>query len=177
MDNNLKKLRMMKNLTQEQLAEELNLSLSTIKKYEGDRQIPIEQALEISNKFDVTLDWLYCKKDIINERDTLVEVLQSLNKVFKMTTRETHNGDDVVLLVDSKFRDFLQEINDIYIASMYFNYQEKEKEDPIINDLRKRIFEKYEPILKKIFEEVYFDEEHACEVHDINDTKLLDVLE
>ncbi|PTI47392.1 helix-turn-helix transcriptional regulator, partial [Staphylococcus succinus] len=98
MKNNLSELRKMENLTQEQLAEKLNLSLATIKKYESERQIPIDQALIISEMFDVSLDWLYCKNDIINERDTMVEVLQSLNKVFKITNRKNHNGDDVVLL-------------------------------------------------------------------------------
>lgn len=37
MKNNLSELRKMENLKQEQLAEKLNLSLATIKKYESER--------------------------------------------------------------------------------------------------------------------------------------------
>lgn len=179
MKNNLSELRKMENLTQEQLAEKLNLSLATIKKYESERQIPIEQALIISEMFDVSLDWLYCKNDIINERDTMVEVLQSLNKVFKITNRKNHNGDDVVLLINSKFRDFLRDLNELYIDRQYSFNIDKGKKEKAYNELREGIFEKHKPIMKSIFDELYFNEKDSQEIHDIEDftdSNVLDVL-
>lgn len=179
MKNNLSELRKMENLTQEQLAEKLNLSLATIKKYESERQIPIDQALIISEMFDVSLDWLYCKHNIINERDTMVEVLQSLNKVFKITNRKSHNGDDVVLLINSKFRDFLGDLNELYIDRQYYFDIDKGKKDKAYNELREGIFEKHKPIMKSIFDELYFNEKDSQEIHDIEDftdSNVLDVL-
>ncbi|MBM0845349.1 XRE family transcriptional regulator [Staphylococcus saprophyticus] len=179
MKNNLSELRKMENLTQEQLAEKLNLSLATIKKYESERQIPIDQALIISEMFDVSLDWLYCKNDIINERDTMVEVLQSLNKVFKITNRKNHNGDDVVLLINSKFRDFLRDLNELYIDRQYSFNIDKDKKEKAYNELREGIFEKHKPIMKSIFDELYFNEKDSQEIHDIEDftdSNVLDVL-
>jgi transcriptional regulator with XRE-family HTH domain len=179
MKNNLSELRKMENLTQEQLAEKLNLSLATIKKYESERQIPIDQALIISEIFDVSLDWLYCKNDIINERDTMVEVLQSLNKVFKITNRKNHNGDDVVLLINSKFRDFLRDLNELYIDRQYSFNIDKGKKEKAYNELREGIFEKHKPIMKSIFDELYFNEKDSQEIHDIEDftdSNVLDVL-
>lgn len=179
MKNNLSELRKMENLTQEQLAEKLNLSLATIKKYESERQIPIDQALIISEMFDVSLDWLYCKNDIINERDTIVEVLQSLNKVFKITNKKSHNGDDVVLLINSKFRDFLRDLNELYIDGQYSFNIDKGKKEKAYNELREGIFEKHKPIMKSIFDELYFNEKDSQEIHDIEDftdSNVLDVL-
>ncbi|NBJ70509.1 XRE family transcriptional regulator [Roseburia sp. 1XD42-34] len=179
MKNNLSELRKMKNLTQEQLAEKLNLSLATIKKYESERQIPIDQALTISEMFDVSLDWLYCKNDIINERDTMVEVLQSLNKVFKITNRKNHNGDDVVLLINSKFRDFLRDLNELYIDKQYSINIDKGKKEKAYNELREGIFEKHKPIMKSILDELYFNEKDSQEIHgieDFTDSNVLDVL-
>ncbi|WP_432740156.1 helix-turn-helix transcriptional regulator [Staphylococcus equorum] len=179
MKNNLSELRKMENLTQEQLAEKLNLSLATIKKYESERQIPIDQALLISEMFDVSLDWLYCKKDIINERDTMVEVLQSLNKVFKITNRKNHNGDDVVLLINSKFRYFLRDLNELYVERQYSFNIDKGKKEKAYNELREGIFEKHKPIMKSIFDKLYFNEKDSQEIHDIEDfidSNVLDVL-
>src|SRR5699024_3488146 len=179
MKNNLKELRKMENLTQEQLAKNLNLSLATIKKYESERQIPIDQALIISEMFDVSLDWLYCKNDIINARDTMVEILQSLNKVFKITNRKNHNGDDVVLLINSKFIDVLRDLNELYIDSQYSYNIDKAKKEKAYNELREGIFEKHKPIMKSIFDELYFNEKESQEIHDIEDftdSNVLDVL-
>lgn len=86
--------------------------------------------------------YLYCKNDIINERDTMVEVLQSLNKVFKITNRKNHNGDDVVLLINSKSRDFLRDLNELYIDRQYSFNIDKGKKEKAYNELREGVFEK-----------------------------------
>lgn len=84
MENNLKKLREREKITQEELAEIINMSVATIKKYEGESQIPIDKGFEISNKFQVSLDWLYCNENTDNEQiintKTTVELLLSKMK-------------------------------------------------------------------------------------------------
>ena len=61
--NNLKKLRKEKNLTQEDLAESLHTSQSTISAYEsGKNTLLTAFALEIVEKYNISLDWLCGRK-------------------------------------------------------------------------------------------------------------------
>ncbi|WP_145433700.1 hypothetical protein [Staphylococcus hominis] len=109
----------------------------------------------------------------------MVEVLQSLNKVFKITNRKNHNGDDVVLLINSKSRDFLRDLNELYIDRQYSFNIDKGKKEKAYNELREGVFEKYKPIIKSIFDELYFNEKDSQEIHDIEDftdSNVLDVL-
>lgn len=58
-------LRKSKNLTQEQLAEQLNISRQSISKWESGQAIPeIDKIVEISNIFDVTTDYLLKPSEI-----------------------------------------------------------------------------------------------------------------
>ncbi len=60
----LKELRIENNLTQQQLAKELNVSGNTIHSWETDKQEPSMTALlKISNIFNVSLDYLCGKSD------------------------------------------------------------------------------------------------------------------
>lgn len=60
----LKELRNEKNLTQQQLAKELNVSGNTIHSWETDKQEPSMTALlKLSNIFNVSLDYLFGKSD------------------------------------------------------------------------------------------------------------------
>ncbi len=53
-------LREEKNLTQDDLAKQLNLSKANISRYEiGSRQPSIETIVKISEFFNVSLDWLF----------------------------------------------------------------------------------------------------------------------
>ena len=67
--DNLISLRKINNLSQEQLAEKLNISRQTLSKYETGESIPdIEKCKAIADFFDVFLDDLvnYCKDDSEN---------------------------------------------------------------------------------------------------------------
>lgn len=60
----LKELRHEKNLTQQQLAKELNVSGNTIHAWETNKQEPSMSALLIiSEIFNVSLDYLFGKSD------------------------------------------------------------------------------------------------------------------
>ncbi|MGO0798855.1 helix-turn-helix domain-containing protein, partial [Clostridioides difficile] len=66
---NLKKLRKERNLSQEQLAEMLNVSRQAISKWESNKTYPdIENLVLLRNLFNVSLDYL-----IVNENKTEVE--------------------------------------------------------------------------------------------------------
>ena len=65
MKNKLKELRIKNNLTQEQLAEKLNVSRQTISKWElGETNPNINQAKKISELFNISLDEFLNQKDI-----------------------------------------------------------------------------------------------------------------
>lgn len=179
MENNLKKLREINNnMTQQQLAEELDLSVQMIKKYEGGDRISIETALNIQEKFNVSLDWLYCKSPYRNERDTMSDILFSLTKTLKPGRRKTNFGDDNVLVIDSRFREFLYDINGLASSKdIYLNMS-----DETYNALRKDIYNKHSSNLRQIFTDVDYFDYNATEIHkiessnDFNYDELFDIL-
>ncbi len=64
----IKKYRRQKNLTQEQLAEYLNVSVSAISQWESEKTIPdVSTLLALANFFDITLDELFDRK--LNDKE------------------------------------------------------------------------------------------------------------
>lgn len=71
----IKRLRISKRLTQEQLAEKISISRTYIVKIESGLQIgPIEIAIELAKFFNVSLDYLLLGKD--NQRMGRKQCLQ-----------------------------------------------------------------------------------------------------
>ena len=57
-------LRKSRELTQEQLAEQINVSRQSISKWESGQVIPeVEKIVELSKVFDVTVDYLLTIRD------------------------------------------------------------------------------------------------------------------
>ena len=77
---NITKIRKNKNLTQEQFAEELNVSAKTVSSWEKGRNLPsIEVLLDISQKYDISLDEL-----VENNKETKENYKESgINKEIK----------------------------------------------------------------------------------------------
>lgn len=93
--NNLKSLRQSRGMTQEQLADFLNLSRSTIAGYEArNRQPGFEHLVIIAEFFQVTIDYLLRgyedELDIsIKENSLDQEVLQSYRKLTLESKQDT----------------------------------------------------------------------------------------
>lgn len=80
----IKKLRTTKGLTQEQLAEKMNISIAYISKIEKSQQIgSIELAVELSEFFGVTLDYLLLgqKPRTESKRQQLQNVIDFLSEL------------------------------------------------------------------------------------------------
>lgn len=76
--DNLKELRILSNLTQQDLAKRLNLSQETISFYESGKREPDYTTLKkIANFFDVSIDYLFGRTD---------------NKVFHTTSSVKDNN-------------------------------------------------------------------------------------
>lgn len=79
-------LRKSRELTQEQLAEQLNVSRQSISKWENGQVIPeTEKLIELSRMFDVTMDYLL-KPSEIDELSAKTEMLEHQQK--QMLVRE-----------------------------------------------------------------------------------------
>ena len=79
-------LRKSRDLTQEQLAEQLNVSRQSISKWESGQVIPeVEKIIELSKAFNVTVDYLL-KPSEIDELSVKTEILEQQQK--QMLIRE-----------------------------------------------------------------------------------------
>ena len=77
MKNKIKELRIKNNLTQEELAEKLNVSRQTISKWElGETNPNINQAKEISKIFNVSLE------ELVNEKRINKNILKKIILIF-----------------------------------------------------------------------------------------------
>lgn len=73
-------LRKSKELTQEQLAEQLNVSRQSVSKWETGQVIPeVEKLVELSRAFDVTIDYLL-KPSEIDELSVKTDILEQQQK-------------------------------------------------------------------------------------------------
>lgn len=80
----LRDLREEKNLTRHLLANKLNVSYSTISKYETNIRFPDKGTLiELANFFDVSLDYLLCRSNI---RDTADKTLSKCKEQFLVSS-------------------------------------------------------------------------------------------
>lgn len=80
-------LRKSRELTQEQLAEQLNVSRQSISKWESGQVIPeVEKIVELSKVFDVTVDYLL-KPSEIDELSVKTEILEQQQKQMLVRNR------------------------------------------------------------------------------------------
>ena len=85
--NRLRKLRLYKGITQEKLAEELNISRSKVSNWEtGRRYISIDDAIILSNYFDVSLDRLLNPKAL--SKDEYIKISELFFSNPKLNFKE-----------------------------------------------------------------------------------------
>lgn len=78
----LKKLRTMRGLTQEKLAEELNVSWDHISRVErGCRSCSVDLMIAIAGYFGVSTDYLLTGKEMNRERNRILSVIQELSEI------------------------------------------------------------------------------------------------
>lgn len=81
--NRLKELRAANKLNQDKFAEKINMSKEAVQKWEqGKNVLTLDNAIEIAQLFDVSLDWLYGTTDELN--NDAAKVLIALNKYFSI---------------------------------------------------------------------------------------------
>ncbi|MEA4846867.1 MAG: helix-turn-helix transcriptional regulator [Clostridiaceae bacterium] len=107
----LKDLREEKNLTRYELANELNVSYSTVSKYETNIRFPDKGILiTLADIFDVSLDYLLCRSSI---RDTADKILSRSKEQFLVSSSGNSYIADEDLSPEAieeieKFKEFVQ---------------------------------------------------------------------
>ena len=95
--NNIKHLRNLKEQTQEQFAQNLNVSRSRISSYEENRAIPpIDFLAEISNYFAISIDMLV-KNDLTKIKDAALLKIGNDRLLFPITINE--DDEEMIELV------------------------------------------------------------------------------
>jgi transcriptional regulator with XRE-family HTH domain len=106
LDMNIKKLRKSIGITQKELAEQLNISPSTIAMYESGRRDPDTETLQkIANFFDVSVDYLL-GLDIKKKRSTEAQDFEQ--NVKKLDENVGIVFNDLAGLDDEDFEQFKQ---------------------------------------------------------------------
>jgi len=142
----LRQLRMELGETVEKFAEYFSISDKTQTSYEnGNRNIPIDYAVKVCDKYGVTLDWLSGRTNYKNDNDLMVSIILSLDKIFKVgykTITNSHNGykhRELTLWMDKIFREYLAEIRELQDA----RYLNRQITDEMYSISRQKIQEKY----------------------------------
>ena len=108
--NNLKKLRVDRNLSQEQLAEKLNISRQAISKWESGKAYPdIENLVILRDMFDVTLDDLVINDNIIGCKDK-----KKMNLALKdIYLKPIYDKEEKLVEKDSNIQIYLMTVGSI----------------------------------------------------------------
>lgn len=97
---NLKRLRKERNLSQEQLAEMLNVSRQAISKWESNKTCPdIENLILLRNLFNVTLDDLIVNENKAEVEDTIVSSKLPNDNITDYDKNEEENDPSDNLII------------------------------------------------------------------------------
>lgn len=117
----IKKLRKEKELTQEELAEQLMVSAQAVSKWENGSSMPdISQVVPIANFFGVTTDYLFG----ISDQDDRDEVRKALGEIYKIYDNcpDGEEGPTALVLFD-KYREAIRKFpgnTDVLTEAMAF---------------------------------------------------------
>ena len=90
-------LRKGKDLTQEQLAERLDVSRQSVSKWESGQAVPeLDKIIALSNIFDVTTDYLL-KPSEIDELSVKTQILEQQQKALEYTIQKKEKKKNIIL--------------------------------------------------------------------------------
>lgn len=177
--NKLINLRKEKNYTQEQLAQQIGISVSTIKNYESKKKsrTPDINILQIYAKFfNVSLDYLI--DDSINnktlENINIEKILNLSDKAIENLKNHNHNATN--LLLESEQFDSINSLLDLYFKFLYLLSETKQKvQNDNITDIANNISE-----IINVYKSFKLDNPqislYSYTVEDIDEDIYLDVL-
>ncbi|WP_455542930.1 helix-turn-helix domain-containing protein [Intestinibacter sp.] len=110
----IKQLRKMNNLTQSELANKLNCSISKVGMWETDKREPTKDDLILlANIFEVSIDYMLGRNTEKEESDLPIEFEkpnEALEFILKQKTLMAFGGYDVSKLSDDELLDFANDL-------------------------------------------------------------------
>lgn len=106
-------------LTREKFAEKYGLTYHTLKSYlDTPKQIPLEYAIKFADNYGISLDWLYCKTDLMCNTDMVLCALSKLLKTEYITKKAKRNGEvyayrEHTLYINAHLFEFLQAMQEL----------------------------------------------------------------
>ncbi|MFV0254571.1 MAG: helix-turn-helix domain-containing protein [Erysipelotrichaceae bacterium] len=161
--NNLQVLREEKGISREKFSKKFHISEDSLKNYEkSNRRLPIELAIDICDKYKVSLDWMFCVDDKM-KNDTMEQVMLALRKVISIGKEMTNEGLVPVLLINKEFANYLDELRYYETILMQSSYIDMD----VYNAGRKKIFDEYKSVLTKLDENATFIADKCLSVRGI----------
>lgn len=130
----------------------------------GERTLQIDVALAIASTYGVSLDWLYKQSDEKNSKDTMINIVFALGRIFNIAVKRTsYSDEDVVLLIEERFASFIRDIRDFEYYTSKTGFIDKQT----YNNGRKKIFEKHKGMLEELLDETTFTEGGALDIYGV----------
>lgn len=105
--NRIAMIREKENLTQSQFAEKVGISIPLVSDIERkNKRLSIRNAIEISNIFNVSLDWLYELND--DTRDPAGIIIDNLKSVFDIDLEKK------TISIEKELAEFIQKLSQAY---------------------------------------------------------------
>lgn len=130
----------------------------------GERTLQSDVAIAIASTYGVSLDWLYKQSDEKKTKDTMINIVFALSKIFSIAVKRTpYSNEDVVLLIEERFASFIRDIRDYE----YYTSKTEVIDKRTYNEGRKNIFKKHKDVLEELFGEATFTEGEAMDIYGV----------
>lgn len=102
--NKIKEIRLFYNLTQKEFAEQINVSISTINKYENkkNKSISYKILLKIIKEFKINLNWLFYDKGKIDDENKDQYNIKKHNGIKKLSSEKNNNKEIDKIIKEKK---------------------------------------------------------------------------
>lgn len=124
--NNLLKIREDKKYTQKEMAELLNVSERQVCNYEiGETNLPIDKAMIISEKWNYSLDWIYCNTDLPKENRFFYNDFEHKNFLVNIRDFFHIRENNILFSIPDNFLQYIKDVQKIRVS--YDSSVEKDK--------------------------------------------------
>lgn len=127
--NNLANIRDDLGYTQKQMGEILGVSERMIQKYESNQyNLPIEKAVYLSNAYNYSLDWIYCKRKP-HENKKYIPCFQCENNKFVMDILNfiTCSNDLIHIVIPDNYWNYIKDLNKVMSSNISNDEKNREK--------------------------------------------------
>lgn len=168
-------------MTKAQFAQNHGIAEKTVDSYlNGNRRVPLDNALEWAEKYHFSLDWFYGRTDFIDKNDVMANIVMSLGKVFRFS-KETPTSESA-MQIDRQFFNFVRELQKLENCKEYLtitantDHSVHMQLQELCKVVRENIFSKYKDYFVEVFNCDDFDEKNSVRITDPEHISVIDLL-